>query len=108
MTLAHQEALRRGDDYLGTEHLLLGLLGEGEGIAAKVLRHFGLALEPARATVDQLVGQVANPDTSKRALKLMPQLKRVLELAGEEAQRLRQRYIGTEHLLLALLREGQG
>jgi ATP-dependent Clp protease ATP-binding subunit ClpA len=108
MSLAHQEALRRGDDYIGTEHLLLGLLGEAEGVAARVLREGGVELEQARAAVDQIVGQCANPATGKRALSVMPRLKQVLEFADQEAQRLRQRYIGTEHLLLGLLREGEG
>lgn len=108
MTLAHQEALRRGDDFVGTEHLLLGLLGEAEGIAAAVLRDCGLALDTTRAAVDELVGRRADPQTDKRALPLMPRVKRAMELAEEEAQRLRQRYVGTEHLLLGILREGEG
>lgn len=108
MTLAHQEALRRGDDYVGTEHVLLGLLSEAEGIAAAVLRDCGLALDTARAAVDEVVGRHPDPQTDKRALPLMPRVKRVMELAEEEAQRLRQRYVGTEHLLLGILREGEG
>src|SRR5262245_51415519 len=78
MTLAHEEALRRGDDYIGTEHLLLGLLREEEGIAARVLREGGVDLDQARAAVDQLVGQCANPPAGKRALRVMPRLKQVL------------------------------
>ncbi|HEU5425093.1 MAG TPA: Clp protease N-terminal domain-containing protein [Nitrolancea sp.] len=108
MTQAHKEAMRRGDDYIGTEHLLLGLLGEAEGIAATVLRGSGFALEATRAAVDRIIGQATNPMTEKRALKVTPRLKRVLELAGEEARDFGQRYIGTEHLLIALLREGDG
>lgn len=108
MTLAHQEALRRGDDYIGTEHLLLGLLGEGEGIAATVLGSCGIELGQARAAVDRIVGRRANPVMEKRELSLMPRMKKVLDLADQEARHLRQRYIGTEHLLLGLLREGEG
>ena len=108
MTLAHQEALRRGDDYIGTEHLLLGLLSEEEGIAARVLRSCGVELEQTRVAVDRIVGLRASPVTDKRALNLMPRMKKVLDLADQEAQRLRQRFTGTEHLLLGLLREGEG
>ncbi|HEX5505720.1 MAG TPA: Clp protease N-terminal domain-containing protein [Thermomicrobiales bacterium] len=108
MTHAHREALRRGDERIGTEHLLLGLLVEGDGIAAQVLRDCGVALEPVRAAVAQLRGPSAGLAPGKRALPVTPRLKRVLALADEEAGRLRHRYIGTEHLLLGLLAEGEG
>lgn len=108
MTLAHQEALRRGDDYIGTEHLLIGLLGEEEGIAATVLGGCGITMDSTRAAVDDLVGRRADAPTAKRALPLMPRVKRVMEFAEQESERLRQRYVGTEHLLLGILREGEG
>ncbi len=106
LTLAQDEAQRFGHRYIGTEHLLLGLLREEQGVAAKVLMRLGLSLQQVRDMVEQAMGRSAQPTTVP--LELAPRTKRVLELAIDEARRLGHYYIGTEHLLLGLLREGQG
>ncbi len=107
-----QEAQRLGHDYLGTEHILLGLVKEGTGVAANVLKALGVDLKRIRAEVERLVQ--SDPTAGKPPLKTpgepryTPRAKRVLELSLDEARSLSQSYIGTEHLLLGLLREGQG
>ncbi len=109
-----QAALRRaqavsaqlGHGYVGSEHLLLGLLGEGQSVAAKVLHRAGLEQEAVRASVAKLVG-VGAPG-SPPSQGLTPRCKRIIELAMAEANRLGHRYVGTEHLLLGLLRDGEG
>src|SRR4029453_3209225 len=100
LTLAQEEALRFNHNYTGPEHLLLGLVREGEGIAAKVLSNLGVELNKVRSAVEFIIGRgdrVALGDTS-----LTPRAKKVSELAVEEARRLNPNYIGTEHLLLGL------
>ncbi len=106
LTLAQDEAQRLGHKYIGTEHLLLGFLREGEGIAAQVLTEMGVSLERVRRMVEDTIGSDERPTIA--ALELAPRTKRVLELAFDEARRLDHHYIGTEHLLLGLVREGQG
>jgi hypothetical protein len=107
MTLARQEAQRRRNDYIGTEHLLLGLVQEGSGVAARVLKDLGVDLRRARAGVDQLVERGASPDSGPH-LPFTPRAKRALERALEESQVRGSGTIGTEHLLLGLIRENDG
>jgi len=106
LTLAQDEAQRLGHRFIGTEHVLLGLLREGQGIAAGVLTQMGVSLEQVRRAVEETLGQEAPRPVT--ALELAPRTKRVLELAIDEARRLGNYYIGTEHLLLGIVREGQG
>ncbi len=106
LTLAQDEAQRLGHRYIGTEHLLLGLLREEQGVAAKVLARMGITLQQVRQMVEEAIGREERTATPQMALA--PRTKRVLELAIDEARRLGHYYIGTEHLLLGLLREGQG
>ncbi|HAG07623.1 MAG: ATPase AAA-2 domain protein [Clostridia bacterium 62_21] len=104
--LAREEAQRMNYPYVGTEHLLLGLIREGEGVAARVLADMGIDADKVRAAVAQMV----EPAEAQGILEvtLTPRAKRVLELAIDEARRLGHNYVGTEHLLLGLIREGEG
>jgi ATP-dependent Clp protease ATP-binding subunit ClpC len=105
--LSKEEARRFNHDYIGTEHLLLGLIREGEGVAAAVLEKLGLSLETIRIEVEKLV----QPGPSTQILgdiPFTPRAKKALELAAEEARNLGHNYIGTEHMLLGLIREGEG
>ena len=105
--LAKEEAKRFNHDYIGTEHLLLGLVREGEGVAAAVLQKLGLDLESIRIEVEKLVKP--GPQTQVMGdIPFTPRSKKVLELSAEEARALGHNYIGTEHLLLGLIREGEG
>jgi len=106
LTLAQDEARRFGHRYIGTEHLLLGLLREEQGVAAKVLTRMGVTLQRVRQMVEEAIGREEHP--TNVPMELAPRTKRVLELAVDEARRLGHYYIGTEHLLLGLVREGQG
>ncbi len=106
MALAQDEAERLGHNYVGTEHLLIGLVREDEGVAAKVLSGLGADLDQARSRVEHLVGRGEGCVGGER--RLTPRLKKALDLAGDEARSLNHRYIGTEHLLLGLLREAEG
>jgi len=101
LSIAQEEARRMNHNYIGTEHLLLGLLREEEGIASRVLVELGLSLDQTRQAVERIVGR---GDQASVRLQLSDQTKRVIELAVEEAKRLGHHYIGTEHLLLSLLR----
>ncbi|MDR1702080.1 MAG: AAA family ATPase, partial [Sporomusaceae bacterium] len=102
---AQQEAARFGHGYIGTEHLLLGLLREGEGVAAKALVALNIDLEAVRAQVEEILGK---EQESTLEMGYTPRAKKVIELAMEEALRLGHNYVGTEHLLLGLIREGEG
>ena len=106
LTLAQEEAQRFQHNYIGTEHLLLGLLREEEGIAAQVLSNLGIEVDQVRHAVEAIIGRGRRLDLGE--LGLTPRAKKVIELAMEEARRLNQRLIGTEHLLLGLIREGEG
>jgi len=107
--LAHREALALGHDVIGTEHLLLGLVAEGEGVAAQVLRNAGLDLSEVRSRVEAAVGK-GHPREKPLDLPLSPRAKRVLDLAMREAEarNMGVNYVGTEHILLGLLSEGEG
>jgi ATP-dependent Clp protease ATP-binding subunit ClpC len=106
VVLAQDEARLLKHNYIGTEHLLLGLLREGEGLAARVLESRDVSIEEVRATVGRIVGQ--GDEVTSGQIPFTPRAKRVLELALQEALSLNHNYIGTEHLLLGLAREGQG
>ena|GEM_PF-1664297 len=106
LTLAQEESLRFNHDYIGTEHLLLGLVREGEGVATWVLANLGVDLRKVRSAVEFTIGRGAGPVSGE--IGLTPRAKKVIELAVDEAHRLGHHYIGTEHLLLGLLREGKG
>jgi ATP-dependent Clp protease ATP-binding subunit ClpC len=105
--LAREEASRLQHDSIGTEHLLLGLLREGEGIAATVLSNLGLDLDQIRQAVESMVAQTGGTLTIGE-IPFTSNAKRVLELSVEEARQLGHNYVGTEHLLLGLIREGEG
>jgi ATP-dependent Clp protease ATP-binding subunit ClpA len=107
MTLARQASQQFNHDYIGTEHMLLGVTQVDAGVAAKVLHQLGIEPEAARAAVEKIVGLGAKP-IHMGQLPFTPRAKRVLELSLEEAVGLGHNYIGTEHLLLGLLREGEG
>jgi ATP-dependent Clp protease ATP-binding subunit ClpC len=106
LQLAHEEAQRFNHNYIGTEHLLLGLVREGEGVAAKVLANLGVDLNKVRSAVEFIIGRGERTVTGD--IGLTPRAKKVIELSVEEARRLNHNYIGTEHLLLGLVREGEG
>ncbi len=106
LTLAQEEALRFNHNYIGTEHLLLGLVREGEGVAAKVLGNLGVELNKVRSAVEFIIGRGDRAVMGE--IGLTPRAKKVIELAVDEARRLGHHYIGTEHLLLGLVREGEG
>ena len=104
--LAQEEARRLGHNFVGTEQILLGLIGEGTGIAAKVLKSMGINLKDARVEVEKIIGRGSGFVAVE--IPFTPRAKRVLELSLEEARQLGHNYIGSEHLLLGLLREGEG
>src|SRR5690242_17522328 len=106
LTLAQEEATRFNHNYIGTEHLLLGLVREGEGVAAKVLGNLGVELNRVRSAVEFIIGRGDRMIVGE--IGLTPRAKKVIELAVDEARRLGHHYIGTEHLLLGLVREGEG
>ena len=106
LQLAQEEAQRFNHNYIGTEHLLLGLVREGEGVAAKVLANLGVDLNKVRSAVEFIIGRGERQVTGD--IGLTPRAKKVIELSVEEARRLNHNYIGTEHLLLGLVREGEG
>jgi ATP-dependent Clp protease ATP-binding subunit ClpC len=104
---AQDEARTLNHDFIGTEHILLGLVGEGQGVAAKALESLGVSMEAVRQRVEDIVppGQV---EVRTGHIPFTPRAKKVLELSLSEAKLLGHRYIGTEHILLGLLREGEG
>src|SRR5216117_2401632 len=105
-SLAQEEAQRFNHNYIGTEHLLLGLVREGDGVAARVLGNMGVQLPKVRSAVEFISGRGEGAVIGE--IGLTPRAKRVIELAIDEARRLNHHYIGTEHLLLGLVREGEG
>ncbi len=104
--LAQEEARRLGHNFVGTEQILLGLIGEGTGVAAKVLKSMGVNLKDSRVEVEKIIGRGSGFVAVE--IPFTPRAKRVLELSLEEARQLGHNYIGTEHLLLGLIREGEG
>ena len=106
LTLSQDEAQRLGHDYIGTEHLLLGLAREGDGVAARALENLGADLAKVRTAVEFIIGQGDHPASGE--VGLTPRAKRVIELAIEESRTSNGQEIGTEHLLLGLVREGEG
>ena len=107
LALAQDEAIRFNHNYIGTEHLLLGLVREGEGVAARVLDSLGVELSKVRTAVEFIIGR-GDSTTSPTEITLSPRTKKVIELAIDEARKLGHSHVGTEHLLLGLVREGEG
>ena len=106
LVLAQEEARLLNHSFIGTEHILLGLIHEGEGVAAKALESLGISLEAVREKVDETIGMAGTAPSSSPPFT--PRAKKVLELSLREALQLGHSYIGTEHLLLGLVREGEG
>ncbi len=106
LSLAQEEAQRFNHNYIGTEHILLGLVRETEGVAARVLSNLGVDLSKVRSAVEFIIGRGERP--AQGEIGLTPRAKKVVELAVDEARRMNHTYIGTEHLLIGLLREGEG
>ncbi len=106
LVLAQEEARMLNHNYIGTEHLLLGLIHEGEGVAAKALESLGISLAAVRQQVEAIIGQGQQAPSGH--IPFTPRAKKVLELAPREARALGHDYVGTEHILLGLIREGDG
>ena len=106
VVLAQEEARLLNHNYIGTEHILLGLIHEGEGVAAKALESLGISLEAVRHQVEEIIGQGGSSPSGH--IPFTPRAKKVLELSLREALQLGHNYIGTEHILLGLIREGEG
>ena len=106
VVLAQEEARMLNHNYIGTEHILLGLIHEGEGVAAKSLESLGISLEGVRSQVEEIIGQGQQAPSGR--IPFTPRAKKVLELSLREALQLGHNYIGTEHILLGLIREGDG
>src|SRR6187401_3543778 len=106
VVLAQEEAKMLNHNYIGTEHILLGLIHEGEGVAAKALESLGISLEAVRSQVEEMIGQGGSSPSGH--IPFTPRAKKVLELSLREALQLGHNYIGTEHILLGLIREGEG
>jgi ATP-dependent Clp protease ATP-binding subunit ClpC len=106
VVLAQEEARMLNHNYIGTEHILLGLIHEGEGVAAKALESLGISLDAVRQQVEEIIGQGQQAPSGH--IPFTPRAKKVLELSRREAAQLGHNYIGTEHILLGLIREGDG
>ncbi len=106
LTRAQEEARNLNHRYIGTEHLLLGLVAEEGSVAMRVLHDLGISADQVRQSVERIVGRGTRPFYTQPTLT--PRTKRVIELSVDEARRLGHHYIGTEHLLLGLVREGEG
>ena len=106
VVLAQEEARMLNHNYIGTEHILLGLIHEGEGVAAKAMESLGISLEAVRQQVEEIIGQGQQAPSGH--IPFTPRAKKVLELSLREALQLGHNYIGTEHILLGLIREGEG
>src|SRR5919108_4610463 len=107
LALAQDEAIRFNHNYIGTEHLLLGLVREGEGVAARSLNALGVELSKVRTAVEHIVGR-GDHTFSPSEITLSPRTKKVVEFAIDEARKLGHGNVGTEHLLLGIVREGEG
>jgi ATP-dependent Clp protease ATP-binding subunit ClpA len=112
LTLAHEEAHAYGHNYIGTEHVLLGIIREGEGVGARALGSLGVDLRAAREVVETIVGRVGSPVGGEVPppgwMPYTPRVRKVIGLAVEESRRLGHDHIGTEHLLLGIIHEGEG
>src|SRR6201991_2266338 len=106
VVLAQEEARMLNHNYIGTEHILLGLIHEGEGVAAKALESLGISLEAVRQQVEEIIGRGQQAPSGH--IPFTPRAKKVLDLSLREAKELGPSYIGTEHILLGLIREGDG
>jgi ATP-dependent Clp protease ATP-binding subunit ClpC len=106
VVLAQEEARMLNHNYLGTEHILLGLIHEGEGVAARALESLGISLEAVRQQVEEIIGQGQQAPSAH--IPFTPRAKKVIELSSREVTELGHNYIGTEHILLGLIREGEG
>jgi len=106
VVMAQEEARTLNHNFVGTEHILLGLLREGEGIAAKALESLGISLDAVRQRVEEIIGH--GEHTPSGSIPFTPGAKRTLELSLTEAVQLGHEYVGTEHILLGLIREGEG
>jgi ClpA/ClpB-like protein len=106
VVLGQEEARTLGHDHMGTEHLLLGLLAEGQGVAAQALARAGITLDAARAEIEEIIAR--GEETPRGHIPFTPRAKKVLELALREALHLGHNFLGTEHVLLGLIREGGG
>jgi ATP-dependent Clp protease ATP-binding subunit ClpC len=106
VVLAQEEARMLNHNYIGTEHVLLGMIHEGEGLAATALEALDISLDDVRADIQSIIGQGQSPPTGH--IPFTPRAKKVLELSLREALQLGHNYIGTEHILLGLIREGDG
>ena len=106
LALAQDEAIRFNHNYIGVEHLLLGLVREGEGVAARVLDSLGIDLSKMRSSVEVMIGR-GKETTSPSEITLSPRTKKVIELAVDESRKLGHSHVGTEHLLLGIVREGE-
>jgi len=105
MQIAREESVRLGNDYVGTEHLLLGLIKEGDGVAVAVMRGMGIDLEDLSANIEKTITSVGGMMMVGQMLPFTPRAKKVLEIAANEARSMSHKYIGTEHLLLALMKD---
>jgi len=104
--IAQEEAVNLNHDYIGTEHILIGLLKEEEGVASQVLKQLGVHVDKVEEEVERLVGKGEYQQVGE--VTFTPRAKKVLELASQEASQLKNSYIGTEHILLGLIKEGSG
>jgi excisionase family DNA binding protein len=107
LTLAQEEARNLQHNYVGTEHLLLGLIREGGGVAGQVLNTLGADMQQLRQDIEKIIGH-GDSEVTNANIPLTPRVKRAIELAVDEARQLRHQFLGTEHLLLGLMREGEG
>ena len=106
VVLAQEEATMLNHNYIGTEHILLGLIHEGQGVAARALESLGISLQAVRQQVEEIIGQGQEPPSG--SIPFTPRAKKVLELSLREALQLGRDYVSTEHILLDLIREGDG
>src|SRR5438552_5280318 len=106
LALSQDEAIRLNHNYIGVEHLLLGLIREGEGVAARVLDSLSVDLSKMRSSVEVMIGR-GDGTTSPSEITLSPRTKKVIELAVDESRKLGHSHVGTEHLLLGIVREGE-
>lgn len=108
MSMSRQEAQRLNSEFIGTEHMLLGIINEGGGVAAKVLKNLNVDTKQVRIEIEKLITPSTSPTVTLGQLPFSPRAKRVIELAGEASGMLGRDYVGTEHLLLGLIKENEG